>query len=86
MGVLLLGPIGPVAQPWRRLSRPKSRFRDGRGTARWVAIACIAQLELLRSRESCCGTATHIAEGRRRITKARQNSRDNIAVAISWTA
>ena len=31
--------IGPVAQPWRRLSRPKSRFRDGRGTARWAAIA-----------------------------------------------
>ena len=37
--------IGPIAQHWRWLSLPKSRFRDGRGTARWAAIACIAQLD-----------------------------------------
>ena len=35
---------GPVAQPWRRLSRPKSRSRRSRNGDRWAAIACIAQL------------------------------------------
>ena len=46
--------IGPVAQPWRRLSRPKSRSRRSRNGDRWAAIACIAQL----------GSATAVA-GRR---------------------
>ena len=76
--------IGPVAQPWRRLSRPKSRSRRSRNGDRWAAIACIAQLgsatavaerrQLSRNGDSRRGTATAVAE-RRQPSPRRQLSR-----------
>ena len=75
---------GPVAQPWRRLSRPKSRSRRSRNGDRWAAIACIAQLgsatavagrrQLSRNGDSRRGTATAVAE-RRQPSPRRQLSR-----------
>ena len=76
--------IGPVAQPWRRLSPPKSRSRRSWNGDRWAAIACIAQLgsatavagwrQLSRNGDSRRGTATAVAE-RRQPSPRRQPSR-----------
>ena len=87
--------IGPVAQPWRRLSRPKSRSRRSRNGDRWAAIACIAQLgsatavagrrQLSRHGDSRRGTATAVTE-RRQPSPRRQPSRKGYEDHQSATA
>ena len=95
IGLINCRDIGPVAQPWRRLSRPKSRSRRSRNGDRWAAIACIAQLgsatavagrrQLSRHGDSRRGTATAVTE-RRQPSPRRQPSRKGYEDHQSATA
>ena len=67
-----------MLQYWA-VPRPSRNGEMGRDSLHCTTRAVAGRRRISRKGDAYHGRAT-------RITKARQNSRDNIAVAISWTA